>query len=45
VSARACANSFRRDLPEAVRSARWHIMIAALALLAGLAAGFMLDCA
>ena len=33
---------FRRDLPEAVRSARWHILIAALAMLAGTIAGFML---
>lgn len=33
---------FRRDLPQAVRSARWHIVIAALALLSGTAAGFLL---
>ena len=33
---------FRLDLPAAVRSARWHIVIAALALLVGVAAGFML---
>ncbi|HXF86727.1 MAG TPA: stage II sporulation protein M [Xanthobacteraceae bacterium] len=33
---------FRRDLPQAVRAARWHILIAALALLAGIAAGFLL---
>ena len=33
---------FRRDLPEAVRSARWHILIAALAMLAGTIAGFLL---
>jgi len=33
---------FGRDLPAAVRSARWHILIAALAMLVGTAAGFML---
>jgi uncharacterized membrane protein SpoIIM required for sporulation len=33
---------FRLELPAAVRGARWHILIAALALLAGVAAGFML---
>jgi uncharacterized membrane protein SpoIIM required for sporulation len=33
---------FRRELPQAVRSARWHILIAALALLVGTAAGFLL---
>ncbi len=33
---------FGRDLPAAVRSARWHILIAALCLLVGTAAGFML---
>ncbi len=33
---------FRRDLPQAVRSARWHILIAALALLLGTAVGFLL---
>ena len=33
---------FRRDLPAAVRSARWHAALAALALLIGIAAGFML---
>jgi uncharacterized membrane protein SpoIIM required for sporulation len=33
---------FRYDLPAAVRAARWHIVIAALALLVGVAAGFML---
>ncbi len=33
---------FRFDLPAAVRSARWHIVIAALALMVGVAAGFML---
>jgi len=36
------AGFFGRELPAAVRSARWHILIAALALLAGTAAGFML---
>ena len=33
---------FRRDLPEAVRAARWHILIAALALFVGTAAGCLL---
>src|SRR5215469_16202657 len=33
---------FRFELPAAVRAARWHIVIAALALLVGVAAGFML---
>jgi uncharacterized membrane protein SpoIIM required for sporulation len=33
---------FRLDLPAAVRSARWHIVIATLALLVGVAAGFLL---
>ena len=33
---------FRFDLPQAVRAARWHILIAALCLLIGTAAGFML---
>ena len=33
---------FRRDLPGAVRAARWQIAIAACALLAGVVAGFML---
>jgi uncharacterized membrane protein SpoIIM required for sporulation len=33
---------FRSDLPAAVRAARWHIVIAALSLLVGVAAGFML---
>src|SRR5260370_315081 len=33
---------FGRELPAAVRSARWHILIAALALLVGTVAGFML---
>ncbi|HEY6254875.1 MAG TPA: stage II sporulation protein M [Xanthobacteraceae bacterium] len=33
---------FRHDLPAAVRAARWHIVISALALLVGVAAGFML---
>lgn len=31
-----------RDLPAAVRAARWHILIAALALLIGIVAGFIL---
>lgn len=33
---------FRCDLPQAVRAARWHILIAALAMLVGTAAGLML---
>jgi uncharacterized membrane protein SpoIIM required for sporulation len=33
---------FVRDLPAAVRAARWHILIVSLALLAGVAAGFIL---
>jgi uncharacterized membrane protein SpoIIM required for sporulation len=33
---------FRHELPGAVRAARWHILIAMLALLVGVAAGFML---
>jgi uncharacterized membrane protein SpoIIM required for sporulation len=33
---------FVYDLPAAVRAARWHILIATLALLAGIAAGFIL---
>jgi uncharacterized membrane protein SpoIIM required for sporulation len=33
---------FRFELPAAVRAARWHILIAALALLVGAVAGFML---
>ena len=36
------ADFFRRDLPGAVRAARWHALIAAVALIAGVAAGFML---
>lgn len=33
---------FRCDLPQAVRAARWHILIAALAMLVGTLAGLML---
>ena len=33
---------FIYDLPAAVRAARWHILIAALALLVGIAVGFIL---
>lgn len=33
---------FGRELPAAVRSARWHILIAALTLLVGLMVGFLL---
>lgn len=36
------ASFFGRELPAAVRSARWHILIAALALFAGTITGFML---
>jgi uncharacterized membrane protein SpoIIM required for sporulation len=36
------SNFFGRELPAAVRSARWHILIAALALLVGTIAGFLL---
>lgn len=32
----------RRDFPAAVRSARWHLLVSVLALLAGVVAGFML---
>lgn len=35
-------NFFRFDLPAAVRAARWHILIATLALLVGVVAGFAL---
>jgi uncharacterized membrane protein SpoIIM required for sporulation len=33
---------FAHDLPAAVRAARWHILIVTVALLAGVAAGFIL---
>ncbi|MBV8826062.1 MAG: stage II sporulation protein M [Bradyrhizobiaceae bacterium] len=33
---------FARDLPAAVRGARWHILIAALCVIVGVAAGFLL---
>jgi uncharacterized membrane protein SpoIIM required for sporulation len=33
---------FMQDLPAAVRGARWHILIATLALLVGIAVGFIL---
>ncbi len=33
---------FAHDLPAAVRAARWHILIVTLALVAGVAAGFIL---
>jgi len=36
------SNFFGRELPTAVRSARWHILIAALTLLVGTIAGFLL---
>ena len=36
------ASFFGRELPAAVRSARWHILIATLALFVGTAAGFLL---
>jgi uncharacterized membrane protein SpoIIM required for sporulation len=36
------AGFFARDFPRAVRSARWHILIATLVLFSGVAAGYML---
>jgi uncharacterized membrane protein SpoIIM required for sporulation len=43
VSVRAgLSEFFVRELPRAVRSARWHILVAALLLLVGVAAGFIL---
>jgi uncharacterized membrane protein SpoIIM required for sporulation len=33
---------FARDLPAAIRAARWHILIAAVSLAVGVAAGFLL---
>jgi uncharacterized membrane protein SpoIIM required for sporulation len=43
VDARAgIAAFFARDLPAAVRAARWHLLIAALSILVGVAAGFLL---
>jgi uncharacterized membrane protein SpoIIM required for sporulation len=43
VDARAgIATFFARDLPAAVRAARWHILIAALCIIVGAAAGFLL---
>jgi len=33
---------FARDLPAAVRAARWHVLIAALCVAVGVAAGFLL---
>jgi uncharacterized membrane protein SpoIIM required for sporulation len=38
----ACGNFLRRGFPAAVQAARWHILIALLALLAGTATGFLL---
>jgi uncharacterized membrane protein SpoIIM required for sporulation len=37
------ATFFARDLPTAVRAARWHILIAALCIVLGAAAGFLLS--
>jgi len=43
VDARAgIATFFARDFPAAVRAARWHILIAAVAVIVGVAAGFLL---
>jgi uncharacterized membrane protein SpoIIM required for sporulation len=43
VDARAgIAAFFARDLPTAVRAARWHLLIAAVSILVGVAAGFLL---
>ncbi len=39
---RAIVRYFTRDLPVAVRNARWHFLIALVALLCGIAAGFLL---
>ncbi|HSY88444.1 MAG TPA: stage II sporulation protein M [Verrucomicrobiae bacterium] len=39
---RAAVDFFRRGFPEAVRSARWHILLSAFCLLVGLVAGFVL---
>lgn len=36
------ATFFARDLPAAVRAARWHVLIAALCIVVGTAAGFLL---
>jgi uncharacterized membrane protein SpoIIM required for sporulation len=33
---------FARDLPAAVRAARWHLLIAAVSIIVGVAAGFLL---
>ncbi len=38
----AIGTFFRYELPAAARAARWHILITALTLLVGVAAGFML---
>ncbi|HYM03600.1 MAG TPA: stage II sporulation protein M [Stellaceae bacterium] len=40
-----CAEFLRRGFPAAVRAARWHILVAALALAAGVVAGFLLTLA
>jgi uncharacterized membrane protein SpoIIM required for sporulation len=43
VDVRAGIGAFvARDLPAAVRAARWHVLIAALATIVGVAAGFLL---
>jgi uncharacterized membrane protein SpoIIM required for sporulation len=43
VDARAGISAFfARDLPAAVRAARWHLLIAAVSILVGVAAGFLL---
>jgi len=40
-----CSEFLRRGFPEAVRGARWHVLIAALAVAAGVAVGFALTMA
>ena len=40
--AEACGSFFRRGFPAAVQAARWHILLALLALLSGTVAGFLL---
>jgi uncharacterized membrane protein SpoIIM required for sporulation len=39
---RAVIRYFTHDLPQAVRHARWHFLVALVALLCGIAAGFLL---
>src|SRR5215469_12132830 len=37
-----CADFLRSGLPRALRSARWHLLLASIAMLVGAIAGFML---